>query len=362
MERTSMNEKKPSGNGWPGKEPLFGKTLRQLEEIRDRLGLPSYTPKQVARWLYRGHLQQIAAMTDLSKEVRHILEGRFTPGTAAPTHVSESSDGTKKYLFPPGIESAFIPEEDRATLCLSTQIGCKMGCRFCWTGKQGFQGNLSPGEILNQYESLPERERITNFVYMGMGEPLDNLDAVLDSLTILTAPWGYGFSPSRITVSTVGILPGIKRFLEESHCHLAVSLHSPFDEERSLLMPIQHRYPVKEVLEVIRSFDIPKQRRVSFEYIVFEGLNHSPRHVKELARILQGIRCRINLIRFHSGREQMLLPDGRVLTPASNEQVLEFQEQLNRKGIRTTIRKSRGQDIEAACGQLSTKKRNSVLP
>lgn len=343
------------------KEPLYGKTVRQLEEIQNRLRLPPYAAKQIARWLYRAHIREIQNMTDLSKEVRRILDEQYLLGLEPPTHVSESSDGTKKYLFPPGIESAFIPEEDRATLCLSTQIGCKMGCRFCWTGKQGFQGNLSPGEILNQYESLPERDRITNFVYMGMGEPLDNLDAVLDSLTILTAPWGYGFSPSRITVSTVGILPGIKRFLEESHCHLAVSLHSPFDEERSLLMPIQHRHPVKEVLEVIRSFDIPKQRRVSFEYIVFEGLNHSPRHVKELARILQGIRCRINLIRFHSRGQPVSHPSGMILKPASEQQILQFQELLNEKGIRTTIRKSRGQDIEAACGQLSTKHKAMIL-
>ncbi len=337
-------------------EPLFGKTLNQLEEIRDRLRLPTYTPKQICRWLYQSHVREIHAMTDLSKEARRVLEERYTIGTEPPTHVSASSDGTRKYLFPPGIESAYIPDKDRATLCVSTQIGCKMGCRFCWTGKQGFQGNLSPREILNQYESLPERDRITNFVYMGMGEPLDNLDSVLESLTILTSDWGYGFSPTRITVSTVGILPGIERFLNESACHLAVSLHSPFDEERTLLMPIQARHPIKEVLQVIRSFDLPKQRRVSFEYIVFNGFNHSPRHVKELSRILQGIRCRINLIRFHSGGEPMNLPDGRILTPATEDQVLQFQELLNRKGIRTTIRRSRGQDIEAACGQLSTKK------
>ena len=338
------------------KEPLFGKTLTQLEEVRSLLGLPSYTPKQIARWLYQAHLREIQAMTDLSKEVRRILDERYTIGTALPLHVSTSLDGTRKYLFPPGIESAYIPDRDRATLCLSTQIGCKMGCCFCLTGKQGFGGNLSPREILNQYESLPERDKVTNFVYMGMGEPLDNLDAVLESITVLTSAWGYGFSPSRITVSTVGILMGIERFLTESNCHLALSLHSPFDEERALLMPIQARHPLKEVLEVIRSFDLPRQRRVSFEYIVFEGFNHSSRHVKELARILQGIRCRINLIRFHALGEPVILGDGRALKPASEEQILQFQELLNRKGIRTTVRRSRGQDIEAACGQLSTVK------
>lgn len=343
------------------KEPLFGKTLTQLEAFQAFLGLPSYTAKQIARWLYQGHVREIQAMTDLSKESRRVLEEGYTVGTALPTHVSTSLDGTRKYLFPPGIESAYIPDADRATLCISTQIGCKMGCRFCLTGKQGFGVNLSAGEILNQYETLPERDRVTNFVYMGMGEPLDNLDAVLQSLTILTSSWGYGFSPSRVTVSTVGILPGIEGFLRESTCHLALSLHSPFDEERSLLMPIQARHPLKDILEVIRSFDLPKQRRVSFEYIVFEDFNHSPRHVKELSRILQGIRCRINLIRFHAVGEPVILGDGRVLKPASEEQILQFQGLLNRKGIRTTLRRSRGQDIEAACGQLSTKKLTHLL-
>jgi 23S rRNA (adenine2503-C2)-methyltransferase len=366
------------------KEPLFGKTIEELQDLVRTENLPPFTASQVARWLYRAHVQDIGSMTDLSKKARALLEEKYSLGLEAPMHVSVSRDGTKKYLFPVRIpllriplpqepspvlhaeesrrvETAYIPEEKRATLCLSTQVGCKMGCRFCLTGKQGFQGNLTAGQILNQYEMLPERERVTNFVYMGMGEPLDNLEEVLTSLRILTSPWGYGFSPNRITVSTIGILPGMKRYLEECSSHLAVSLHSPFEEERRLLMPIEARYPLPEILNTLRNFDLPKQRRISFEYIVFNSINHSSAHVKELARILQGIRCRINLIRFHAHPEPIPLPDGRVLSSASEEQILEFQNRLNAKGIRTTVRKSRGEDIFAACGLLSTQSKSQAL-
>ncbi len=261
-------------------------------------------------------------------------------------------DGTKKYLFPTQnnkfVEAAYIPEETRSTLCVSSQVGCKMGCLFCMTGKQGFQSNLTAGEIVNQVRNLPERENLTNIVYMGMGEPLDNLDELMKSLEIFTADWGFAWSPKRITVSTIGIVPAMKTFLENSQCHLAVSMHTPFDEERKKLMPIQTVYPLQEVIETIRSFDFGKQRRVSFEYIMFDGINDTPRHVKEMARILNGIRCRVNLIRFHP------IPNTPLLG-SSEEAIEKFMVGLNAKGIRTTIRASRGLDIYAACGLLSTK-------
>jgi 23S rRNA (adenine2503-C2)-methyltransferase len=223
-----------------------------------------------------------------------------------------------------------------------------MGCLFCMTGKQGFQGQLTAGEIVNQLASLPERESVTNIVYMGMGEPLDNVEAVLKSLEILTSDWGYGMSPRRITVSTIGVIPGMRAFLDNSNAHLAVSVHSPFDEERRQLMPVQHVYPLSQVLDLVRSYELSKSRRISFEYIVFGGLNHSQAHVKELSRLLHGIRARVNLIHFHS------IPDT-PLKPASEEQMLDFQKRLQDKGIPTTIRRSRGQDVQAACGMLSTK-------
>lgn len=266
--------------------------------------------------------------------------------------------GPGKYLYKvlndKYIETAYIPDKERSTICVSSQAGCKMGCIFCMTGKQGFQGNLSSNEILNQFRSLPEFRNLTNIVYMGMGEPLDNITEVLKSLDILTSDWGYGWSPTRITVSTIGLIDGIKEFLEKSRCHLAVSLHSPFDEERRELMPIQRTNNINEILDIIRNFDFRGQRRVSFEYILFKGMNDTPYHIKELARILNGIKCRINLIRFHP------IPGSQFRSPDIGT-TINFKESLNAKGIITTIRASRGVDIQAACGLLSTLGQNKSL-
>ncbi|MCA1747121.1 MAG: 23S rRNA (adenine(2503)-C(2))-methyltransferase RlmN, partial [Bacteroidales bacterium] len=290
--------------------------------------------------------------TNLSKEARSKLKTNYQIGLSPARNVQVSADGTKKYLFNTSlekfIETAYIPDNDRHTVCVSTQVGCKMGCLFCMTGKQGFQGNLTAGEILNQLRSIEEWDRITNIVYMGMGEPLDNLEEVLKSLEILTAAWGFAMSPRRITVSTIGIIPAMKEFLEKSEAHLAVSLHSPFDAERKMLMPVQQVYPLTEVLKEIRSWDFGRQRRVSFEYIMFGELNDTPRHVKELVKILSGIQCRINLIRFHP------IPDT-PLKSSTPERISAFRDGLNARGIVTTLRASRGEDIYAACGLLSTR-------
>ncbi len=331
---------------------IFGQTLSELQEIVSQFSLPKFAASQIADWLYKKDISSIDEMTNLSKSTRDILKEHFEFGLIAPSNVQESADGTKKYLYPTQnkkfIEAAYIPDGDRATLCVSSQVGCKMGCLFCMTGKQGFQSNLTAGEIVNQVRSLPEREKLTNIVYMGMGEPFDNLEEVLKSLEIFTSNWGYAWSPKRITVSTIGIIPAMKTFLDKSDCHLAVSLHSPFEEERKKLMPIENVYSLHEVLDTIRSFDFGRQRRVSFEYIMFKGVNDTPRHVNELARILNGIRCRINLIRFHP------IP-GTPLESSDDATIEKFMVGLNTKGIRTTIRASRGQDIYAACGLLSTK-------
>jgi 23S rRNA (adenine2503-C2)-methyltransferase len=339
------------------KKKLYGKTINELIAVTKRVGLPGFGAKQIADWLYRKEIQTIDEMTNLSKKMRELLSNDYEIGLSDPVSFSESKDGTKKYLFKvlnnKYVETAFIPDEDRATICVSCQSGCKMGCIFCMTGKQGFQGNLTSNEILNQFRSLPEFKQLTNMVYMGMGEPLDNITEVLKSLDILTSEWGYGWSPTRITVSTVGIINSIREFLEKSRCHLAVSLHSPFDEERRKLMPVQRTNTVKEVLDIIRSFDFNSQRRVSFEYILFDGLNDSPRHIKEIARILNGIKCRINIIRFHPVTESAFRsPDDR--------SIMNFKEALNAKGILTTIRASRGVDIQAACGLLSTLEQNKA--
>jgi len=334
-------------------EKLFGKTLKEFKDVALNLGLPAYTGKQLSEWIYKKKASGFEEMTNLSKKTRALLSSNYELGINEPIDVQESSDGTKKYLFPAlsgkFIETAYIPDGKRSTVCVSSQVGCKMGCLFCMTGKQGFQGNLTAGEILNQYQRLPEWEKITNIVYMGMGEPLDNISEVLKSLEILTSDWGFGMSPRRITVSTIGITPAMLEFLDKSEAHLAVSLHTPFDEERRKLMPIQQVYPLKEVLNEIRSWDFGRQRRISFEYILFKGFNDTPAHIKEVTRILSGIRCRINLIRFHP------IPDTPLESP-DEATIQHFRDRLNDKGIITTIRASRGEDIWAACGMLSTKK------
>ena len=335
----------------PRHEYLYGQTLPQLEALCNRLEMPRFAAKQIARWLYDKHATTIEAMSDLSARHRALLAETYEVGLTAPEKVSISTDGTKKYLSRTSqnhfIESAYIPDGDRATLCISSQAGCRMGCRFCATGRQGLQHSLSTNEILNQIESLPERERLTNVVFMGMGEPLDNQDSLLPALEVLTSAWGFGWSPTRITVSTAGVASRLERFLEATQVHLAVSLHNPFPHERAEIMPVEKAWPIREVVEILRRYDFTHQRRVSFEYIVMSGLNDSPRHIRELCRLLDGIKCRINLIRFHK------IPGSPYFSP-DDRAMIAFRDALTAKGIHTTIRTSRGEDIQAACGLLST--------
>ena len=341
----------------PQKDFLYGKTPSELAAICDELGMPRFSARQIARWLYVRHVEDPPRMTDLSAANRQRLAERFAPALSDPERVSVSSDGTKKYLFRTlrghFIESAYIPDGQRATLCVSSQAGCRMGCRFCATGRQGLQQSLSAAEILNQIVSLPEREHLTNLVFMGMGEPLDNMDNVLRALEILTAPWGFAWSPTRITLSTAGVVPQLERFLEASNVHLAVSLHNPFPDERAEIMPVEKAWPIARVVEILRRHDFTHQRRVSFEYIVMSGLNDSPRHIRELTRLLNGIKCRINLIRFHR------IPDSPYFSP-DDQAMIRFRDALTARGIQTTIRASRGEDIQAACGLLSTRLRAGI--
>ncbi len=337
------------------KEMLYGKTLAELRTVAEELGMPRHAAGQMAAWLYKRGARDIAAMTDISAAHRTALAGRFEIGLTPPLRETVSADGTKKYLFGAAesalIEAAMIPDNgrdgERATLCVSSQAGCRMGCEFCATGRQGLQRNLTAGEILNQFASLPEQDALTNIVYMGMGEPLDNAGEVLRSLDILTAPWGYVWSPTRITLSTAGVAPALERLLRESRVHLAVSLHNPFPDERAAIMPIERAYPIEGIIEMLRRYPLEPQRRVSFEYIVMSGLNDSPRHVAGLVKLLGELSCRLNLIRFHK------IPGSPFFSPplAAMERM---RDTLTRRGIRTTIRASRGEDIEAACGLLST--------
>ena len=340
------------------KKKLMGMTLAELQQVAAEVGLPGYTAKQMADWLYKKHVTEVSEMTNVALAKRSALAERYEVGAYPPAMAQRSVDGTIKYLYAAGeghfVESVYIPTEDRATLCVSSQVGCKMNCLFCMTGKQGFSANLTANQILNQIQSLPERESLTNLVFMGMGEPLDNVNELFKVLEILTAPWGYGWSPKRITVSTVGAMKGLRRFLEESECHLAFSLHSPYPEERLSLMPVEKAFPAQEVIDLIRHYDFTHQRRVSFEYIVFKGLNDDLKHADALARLLRQIPCRVNLIRFHA------IPNVPLQT-SDMARMEAFRDRLNAKGVVCTIRASRGEDIFAACGMLSTAKSSTFV-
>ena len=340
------------------KKKLMGMTLAELQQVAAEVGLPGYTAKQMADWLYKKHVTEVSEMTNVALAKRSALAERYEVGAYPPAMAQRSVDGTIKYLYAAGeghfVESVYIPTEDRATLCVSSQVGCKMNCLFCMTGKQGFSANLTSNQILNQIQSLPEHESLTNLVFMGMGEPLDNVNELFKVLEILTAPWGYGWSPKRITVSTVGAMKGLRRFLEESECHLAFSLHSPYPEERLSLMPVEKAFPAQEVIDLIRHYDFTHQRRVSFEYIVFKGLNDDLKHADALARLLRQIPCRVNLIRFHA------IPNVPLQT-SDMARMEAFRDRLNAKGVVCTIRASRGEDIFAACGMLSTAKSRTFV-
>ena len=343
------------------KKPLLGLTLEELKLVAADIGMPAFAAKQVAQWLYTKRVTEIDAMTNLSLRHREALNQQYVVGRDEPIEAIRSVDGTVKYLFQVGtagaVEAVYIPSEDgeRATLCVSSQVGCKMSCLFCMTGKQGFSAHLTAAQILNQILSIPDSETLTNVVFMGMGEPFDNIDHVLRALQLMTADYGMAWSPKRITVSTVGVKRGLQRFLDESDCHLAISLHNPFPKERLGLMPAERACSINDMMELLRHYDFTHQRRLSFEYIVFRGVNDSRAHADELVRLLKGVECRINLIRFHA------IPNVS-LEGVDMEQMIALRDYLTNHGVFTTIRASRGEDIFAACGMLSTlrKKKTSL--
>ena len=325
-----------------------------MEELRNWVtgaGQPAFRAKQIYQWFHVKLADGTEEMTNLPKSLREKMDEYGIYGVSVVTRLISEDDGTNKFLFRLHdgnvIESVLMKYKHGNSVCISSQVGCRMGCRFCATGRQGLQHSLSTNEILNQIGSLPERERLTNVVFMGMGEPLDNLDSLLPALEVLTSAWGFGWSPTRITVSTAGVASRLERFLEATQVHLAVSLHNPFPHERAEIMPVEKAWPIREVVEILRRYDFTHQRRVSFEYIVMSGLNDSPRHIRELCRLLDGIKCRINLIRFHK------IPGSPYFSP-DDRAMIAFRDALTAKGIHTTIRTSRGEDIQAACGLLST--------
>ena len=345
---------------------LLGMNPDELRDIVLNEGLPGFTARQIAQWIYVKKVRTIDEMTNLSKAARQKLSEKYEVGVTSYTALQVSSDGTRKYLFPVrcshkrglrgmdsdeeleagAVEAVMIPDDDRATLCVSSQAGCRMGCRFCMTGRQGFHGHMSAADIISQFIAVDESDRLTNAVFMGMGEPLDNYENVMRAIEVLTADWGFGWSPKRITLSTIGVLPNLKRYLDDCRCHLAVSLHNPYPDGRLSVMPVQGAWPLQDVITLIRQYDFTGQRRVSFEYTMFAGFNDTKAHADALVRMLRGLECRVNLIRFHQ------IPDFPYKT--SPDVVIEnFKNRLNNSGIVTTIRASRGEDILAACGMLA---------
>lgn len=331
--------------------PLLGRSYAELQALVATENYPRFTAKQLCDWLYKKHVATFDAMTNLSKTLRADLNEKYVLGRSAPLEMRTSRDGTRKYLFAANagrtVETAMIPDAERRTLCVSSQVGCRMHCQFCATGQQPWGGNLLAAQILNQILSVDECDELSNLVFMGMGEPLDNTDELLRTLQVLTAEWGLAMSPRRITVSTVGVRKGLERFLKESEAHLAVSLHTPFEDERRELLPASGGLSLKELFALLHTVNWRGQRKLSFEYVVLAGVNDSARHVEELIRILRPIPCLVNLISYHPH-------NGAEFSRPKDMVLARMRDRLNNSGVHTTIRASRGMDIDAACGLLST--------
>ncbi len=332
-------------------QPLAGMTLEEMQDSVTGLGMPKFVAKQLAQWIYEKRGNDFEQMLNISKANRELLANHYCVGLYPPSQAASSEDGTVKYLFDVGdkqaVESVYIPEDDRATLCISSQKGCRMNCYFCMTGKQGFHGNLTSNQIINQVLSIPDSDKLTNVVFMGMGEPLDNLDEVMRVIAILTEPWGLAWSPKRVTVSTVGKLPELKILCEQTSVHIAVSVHNAVQEERSSMMPIERISPIDRVMDVLSDYDFAHQRRLSVEYICWQWFNDDIQHAEKLRELLPNEHVRVNLIRFHP------IPGIEKLRTSSDERMTYFRDYLNSKGVTCTIRRSRGEDIAAACGQLA---------
>lgn len=339
------------------KQNLLGLNLAELQQLAKEQGMPAFVGKQIADWIYKKKVYSIDQMANISLSNRQKLAQLYQVGRQLPIDFQRSVDGTVKYLFSVNthqtVEAVMIPEEERATLCVSSQVGCKFNCLFCMTGKQGFNGQLDACQILNQVYSIKETDRLTNLVFMGMGEPLDNYEQVAKTIEILTADYGLGWSPKRITLSTTGVTPRLQQVIESTSVHIAISLHNPFPQERMQIMPAEKAYPIQRVLELLAQYDWSKQRRLSFEYIMFRGYNDTIPYAQEIARLVKNMACRVNLIRFHA------IP-GVDLQTSEHDTMVHFRDYLTKKGITCTIRSSRGEDIFAACGMLANVKHQST--
>ncbi len=328
-------------------------TLTELEQLMTDWGQPPFRARQLVKWLYKG-VSEFEAMTDMARPFRAELARQARISTLQTMQVQTAGDGCRKFLFALEdgnlIESVLIPEAGHYTLCLSSQVGCAQGCRFCLTARRGLIRNLKASEIVDQIlavrQELSDALPLTNLVFMGMGEPLANFSALVRALTVISAPWGLNFSSRRLTVSTAGLAPLIPRLGLEARANLTVSLNAPDDETRSRIMPINQRYPLAELLAACRAFPLPRHRRITFAYVLLEGVNDAPDQARQLVRLLRGFRAKINLI---PGNRHPRLPYG----PPPEARILEFQDILRQSQYTVLIRESRGQEIGAACGQLA---------
>jgi len=329
-----------------------------LEETNDwieKCGIEPYRTQQIRRWIFGHQVESFQEMTNLSKELRSFLASRFDISPLKTIKTQNSRDGTKKYLFEledgHRIESVLIPERGHYTACLSSQVGCAMGCAFCLTAKQGFIRNLKSSEIVNQViqikKFMDQPEKLTNIVFMGMGEPLANFEAMKKAVHNILSQEALNFSHRRVTISTCGLLPEIERLGRELPVNLAISLNAADDTTRSLLMPINRKYPLVKLIKALRAYPLSSGRRITFEYILIRDMNDRPADARRLARLLKNIRAKINLIPFNHY-------SGSPFQPPDEERVLGFQRELIGKHLTATIRHSKGGDISAACGQLST--------
>jgi 23S rRNA (adenine2503-C2)-methyltransferase len=326
-------------------------TRDDLDDLLAGIGVDARYSEVIAADFYRKGISDFERMDNIPRPVRNILISLLETGLSVPADSLTSADQSVKYLFRTDdgreFETVYIPDGKRKTVCVSTQAGCRMSCPFCITGSYGFRGNLSSGEIINQVLSLPEAGSVTHIVFMGMGEPLDNIEAVLKACKILTSQWGLAISQRNITVSTVGIKEGVKRFLNESGCNLTLSLFSPFPSERATVVPAEKANPAAEIVGMMRDFKLRKKRRLSIAYVMVSGINDTTDHLNELKAMLRGTSIRVNLLPYHQAENDKYCPSG---ISTMNH----FRQELNSSGISASVRRSRGSDISAACGLLAS--------
>jgi 23S rRNA (adenine2503-C2)-methyltransferase len=333
------------------KKNLCGLTAEEIFGIIIQGGYEFRHAVTIAHLIYKKRTADFSKFNRLPKKLLEFIDRNTATIISEPVASEVSADRSVKYLFRnrSGIqyETVYIPDGKRNTVCVSTQSGCRMGCPFCMTAKYGFHGNLAAGDILTQILGLPHAGNVTHIVFMGMGEPLDNIESVLQACRIMTAEWGMAVSPRNITISTVGIAQGVRRFLDESGCNLTLSLYSPFDEERARVIPAERKHPVSEILEIIRNYPVRKRRRLSIAYVMIREVNDTDRHLAGLIKLLKDTGIRVNLLPYHPVKDDPL-------SSSPEERIMVFKHNLVMSGISASVRKSRGADISAACGLLAT--------